>query len=328
MTPSSPSYAINAAVGGGDLVVEGPPGTGKSQTIANLIATLAARGQRVLFVAEKRAAIDAVLDRLDKLGLADLVLDLHDGVGSKRKLAQDLARSLTDASSIARPELASLQDTLVRRRQELIAHDQAMHERRQPWDIWVYDILCRRLEAPERSSVATPVNVDVLTGTVYSQARHDLREYANRGGLRLSPASSPWAGLAAGTIPTAAQAEAALTAASTLSGHTWPQASARLDHLADECGFRHPSGVEGWAALFDLLRLAAATGSVFDGTLFDLPLAEVAMAVAPAGRNPFGRGFRSCRQRVYRAARKQLRAVCPPRQAGAPGVARGRAPGH
>jgi AAA domain/Protein of unknown function (DUF4011) len=88
---ASQSYAINCAVGGADLVIEGPPGTGKSQTIANLIASLSARGYRALFVAEKRAAIDAVLDRLGKVGLTDLVLDLHDGTGSKRKLAADLA---------------------------------------------------------------------------------------------------------------------------------------------------------------------------------------------------------------------------------------------
>ena len=72
---SSQSYAMNAAVAGQSLVVAGPPGTGKSQTIANLIATLVARGQSVLFVAEKRAAIAAVLDRLSRVGLADLVLD-------------------------------------------------------------------------------------------------------------------------------------------------------------------------------------------------------------------------------------------------------------
>jgi predicted deacylase len=44
----------------------------------------------VLFVAEKRAAIDAVLDRLRRVGLDDLVLDLHDGAGSRRMLAQNL----------------------------------------------------------------------------------------------------------------------------------------------------------------------------------------------------------------------------------------------
>ena len=108
---ASQSYAINCAVGGADLVIEGPPGTGKSQTIANMITTLSARGQRVLFVAEKRAAIDAVLDRLGQVGLADLVLDLHDGAGSKRKLAADLARTLAVTASIARPDLAAQQRT-------------------------------------------------------------------------------------------------------------------------------------------------------------------------------------------------------------------------
>ena len=76
---SSQQEAIEAVRSGSHLVVHGPPGTGKSQTIANLIATLAADGKRVLFVAEKRAAIDAVVGRLDRVGLGDLVLDLHAG---------------------------------------------------------------------------------------------------------------------------------------------------------------------------------------------------------------------------------------------------------
>ncbi len=58
---SSQQAAIEAVRAGAHLVVKGPPGTGKSQTIANLICTLAAEGKSVLFVAEKRAAIDAVL---------------------------------------------------------------------------------------------------------------------------------------------------------------------------------------------------------------------------------------------------------------------------
>jgi nitrogenase subunit NifH len=88
------------------LIVRGPPGTGKSQTISNLIATLIARGKKVLFVAEKRAAIDAVLKRLHTQGLAELVLDLHGGTGAKRKLAQDLAATLQTNARIPRPDVA------------------------------------------------------------------------------------------------------------------------------------------------------------------------------------------------------------------------------
>jgi AAA domain-containing protein/uncharacterized protein DUF4011 len=58
---SSQRHAIDTVLAGQSLVIHGPPGTGKSQTIANLIAALVAHGRKVLFVAEKRAAIDAVL---------------------------------------------------------------------------------------------------------------------------------------------------------------------------------------------------------------------------------------------------------------------------
>ena len=68
---SSQRSAIDAVLAGRSLVIHGPPGTGKSQTIANLIATLVARGRKVLFVAEKRAAIDAVLSRLKGVGLGE-----------------------------------------------------------------------------------------------------------------------------------------------------------------------------------------------------------------------------------------------------------------
>ncbi len=70
--------AIAAATEGRTFVLEGPPGTGKSQTITNLLAHAIAQGRRVLFVAEKRAALDVVTRRLDAIGLAPFCLDLHD----------------------------------------------------------------------------------------------------------------------------------------------------------------------------------------------------------------------------------------------------------
>ena len=85
---SSQRAAIDAVLDGQSLVIHGPPGTGKSQTIANLIAALVARGRKVLFVAEKRAAIDAVLSRLTVAELGDIVLDIHEGTRDRLRIAR------------------------------------------------------------------------------------------------------------------------------------------------------------------------------------------------------------------------------------------------
>ena len=75
---SSQLNAVAEAVAGRTFVLEGPPGTGKSQTITNLLAHAMSSGRRVLFVAEKRAALDVVKKRLEAVGLGELSLDLHD----------------------------------------------------------------------------------------------------------------------------------------------------------------------------------------------------------------------------------------------------------
>jgi very-short-patch-repair endonuclease len=74
---SSQHSAIVDALDGKNLVIEGPPGTGKSQTIANLIAACIAGNKSVLFVAEKMAALEVVKSRLTKAGLGDFCLELH-----------------------------------------------------------------------------------------------------------------------------------------------------------------------------------------------------------------------------------------------------------
>lgn len=86
---TSQHQAISAILGGKNVVIQGPPGTGKSQTIANVIAECAANKRTVLFVAEKRAAIDAVLERLREKRLDGIVLDLH-GEPDKKTIAKTL----------------------------------------------------------------------------------------------------------------------------------------------------------------------------------------------------------------------------------------------
>jgi len=91
---SSQLRAVADAVGGRTFVLEGPPGTGKSQTITNLLAHAMASGRRVLFVAEKRAALDVVKKRLESVGLGDLSLDIHDKSAKPAAVRAQIKRAL------------------------------------------------------------------------------------------------------------------------------------------------------------------------------------------------------------------------------------------
>ena len=92
--PSDPSQeaAVLRARTGESYVIQGPPGTGKSQTIANLLADFAARGRKVLFVCEKRVALDVVFHRLSEAGFEDLTCLVHDTKADKKSFMAELKR--------------------------------------------------------------------------------------------------------------------------------------------------------------------------------------------------------------------------------------------
>ena len=85
--------AISRARTGASYIIQGPPGTGKSQTITNLIADYVAQGKRVLFVCEKRAAIDVVFHRLRQQGLDELCCLIHDSQTDKKAFIQNLKQT-------------------------------------------------------------------------------------------------------------------------------------------------------------------------------------------------------------------------------------------
>lgn len=97
---SSQCEALDVALAGRNLVIEGPPGTGKSQTITNLVAAALARGKTVLFVAEKLAALEVVRRRMRELGLGDFCLELHSHKTRKTELLEDIADRIRLSANI------------------------------------------------------------------------------------------------------------------------------------------------------------------------------------------------------------------------------------
>jgi hypothetical protein len=136
----SQTLAIEAIRRGQSIVIQGPPGTGKSQTITNVIATAALDGKRVLFVAEKLAALEVVKRRLEAAGLGAMCLELHSNKANKRAVIAEL-----DATwRLGRPrsdDLGAVAARLEALRARLNAHATLMHATLEPRGITPYRIL-------------------------------------------------------------------------------------------------------------------------------------------------------------------------------------------
>ncbi|MEX1188159.1 MAG: DUF3320 domain-containing protein [Bacteroidia bacterium] len=96
-TDVSQMEAVLAAQQGRSFILHGPPGTGKSQTITNIIADALYHGKRVLFVAAKKAALDVVHRRLEQIGLAPFTLEIHSNKSKKSDVLVQLAKSIETA---------------------------------------------------------------------------------------------------------------------------------------------------------------------------------------------------------------------------------------
>lgn len=92
---SSQHSAIIDVNSGKNLVINGPPGTGKSQTITNIIATAIAARKKVLFVSEKLAALEVVKRRLERAGLGDFCLEVHSHKTQKKQLLESVEKRMT-----------------------------------------------------------------------------------------------------------------------------------------------------------------------------------------------------------------------------------------
>ena len=134
---SSQMAAIVTAAAGESFVLHGPPGTGKSQTITNMIANALYNGKSVLFVAEKMAALSVVQRRLENIGLGPFCLEMHSNKAGKSAVLSQLEETLNLADTAKSGKFAGISDELYKTRMELDEVIDAVHEKR-PFGVSLY----------------------------------------------------------------------------------------------------------------------------------------------------------------------------------------------
>lgn len=126
---SSQVAAIVASAKGHNFILDGPPGTGKSQTIANMIAHNLALGRRVLFVAEKMAALDVVKRRLDQKGVGQFCLELHSNKTSKLHVLKQLECAWGSRGQISQEDWDEQANKVLALRTQLNGFVKVLHRR-------------------------------------------------------------------------------------------------------------------------------------------------------------------------------------------------------
>ncbi len=159
---SSQLAAIVFSGMGKSFVLHGPPGTGKSQTITNIIAHNLALGRRVLFGSEKKAALDVVHNRLTKIGLKPFCLELHSNKAGKTDVLKQFAEALQIPESNPPAEWETVIASMERTREELNRYVRELHKV-YPNGLSAYDCFSRTLCLTESPDPELAPEINFLT---------------------------------------------------------------------------------------------------------------------------------------------------------------------
>ena len=304
---SSQQQAIAATLGGQNGVISGPPGTGKSQTISNVIAELVARGKTVLFVAEKRAALDVVLNRLRDANLGHLCLDCHGADVSRKLVAQQLQQSLDLIRDSPVPNHAEPHRQFIDRRDRLNAHVRAMQAPRAPSGLGLQAMYGSLLKLGAEATTAVRFsgtalkNLDAATVTTSGELLHELAAMPE---VVLGESKSPWLGA---VLTSPAATREAFEHSRYLAHEALPRVLRALNALWAECRVKPPATFADLSSLIETLSTIAAVCQRFDAAIFAADLSSLETALRPA-RSPIPRLVAQLFSQSYRAALNQVRA--------------------
>ncbi|MEW6270796.1 MAG: AAA domain-containing protein [Thermodesulfobacteriota bacterium] len=299
---SSQQRVVAAALKDRDGVIHGPPGTGKSQTIANLIAALAASGKRVLFVAQKRAALEVVLKRLQQADLGHLALDLHGAELTRREVMAKIADSLEHVRDATPVDTDGLHSRLHQCRTKLNDHVARLHQRRQPSDLSAFELQGRLLAL---GGIATRTRwrgpeLQRLDAELAGRIRSRLEEAVEVGDLVLGTSASPWNDVKLINGHAALEAHDLVTK---LGRDQLPHLRTKIEKLCRDTGLGVPNTLEGCTTTVKLVEEVNSTLSRFRPEIFDH--AEALAQALDSAASWIGEAWAWLTNSAFRGARKR-----------------------
>ncbi|MDP9173313.1 MAG: DUF4011 domain-containing protein [Planctomycetota bacterium] len=192
---SSQQAAILAAKQGISMVIDGPPGTGKSQTITNIIAECLAEGRTVLFVAEKAVALEVVKRRLEQAGVGDFVLELHSRQASKKTVLDEINRALERQVAASRVAMEPAEE-LQRTRDLLNAYRRELHTPLGALNISPFEAMSRAIGlSGEPEAMVDLPDVMNWSATQLAESEQHLQTLDRRLARVVDPQQHSWRGV-------------------------------------------------------------------------------------------------------------------------------------
>lgn len=174
---SSQIEAIKSATNGKSFVLQGPPGSGKSQTITNIISSAIGNGKKVLFVSEKLAALNVVYENLKRVGLESFALELHSHKANKKEFIDELYRT----AILPRYEISSSVDNVFDKHDylqtKLVEYRANLHKKINRLHMSLYDIYSRYLSLDKPQIVYRVNNVHTLDYLYLDKVKTALNKY-------------------------------------------------------------------------------------------------------------------------------------------------------
>jgi len=279
----SQRHVVDALTTGAHLFVDAPAGADVAGTLAAVVAEAAASGRQVLYVPGHRRAADALVERLESLGLGGLVLDVAPEPTWRASASHRLLSAMAaEPEQVDEDDVARTRDALLGSRARLAGYIEALHLVREPWNVSAYDALqaLARLVA-ERPAPDTRVRLapEVVLGVGPRREAlvADLREAAELGAFTARASSTAWYGA---SLTSHHDAQDALVRVGRVRTHTLPQLRAQVEQVAQVTGLVPATTLRQWGDQLRMLGGMRGTLDVFQPMIFERTAQDMVEATA------------------------------------------------